>query len=293
MFYYDYMLFDKDSGDYFVKNARAEERDKMTLAEMRFVKRYLSLIMNSSIVSDSTKAYIRYNRIGSNRVIVKDIVNASKKSKYGKTLNENTVLAMLNYDQKKLQKYFDDDMLSKIRMSTYKDLNVYEEQLNIAIAKYGKSSELKEYLAIDIPVTEICGKLSDSDFDILLNIVKPYSKGVMKQLIEVIPDKMKGYLNFLLYIEEKSQLDSERYDKLKQLLTKGVGAEELKVWQDKFAAFDLNDISVEKEKVESPKVELLIADKEIEEDIDFECDDNESKADDQKAYGIKTNYLQF
>lgn len=267
-FYYDFMMYDEKDGDYFARNPKAEESYKLSVAEKHFVKRYMSLIMNTGIVSDSTKEFIRYYLVDSTRKVVKSMVNGSKRDKKRKELNENTVLAMIQYDSKKLQKYFDDDMLEKIKDSTYKDISVYEEQLNLAIAKFGKASELKEHLVLDVPLTEICGKLSDSDFKILLDIVKPYSKGVMKQLIEIIPDNMKAYLNYLLYVEEKSQLDQDRYEKLKNLLINGVETGELEEMQKKLGNQTVAEVSVEKEVLEEPKVERTEADIKKEEAVE-------------------------
>lgn len=267
--YYDFMIYDEENGDCFVNNSKAEKSYNLTSAEKHFVKRYLSLIMSTSIISDSTKQYVRYYRIDSIRKIVKEVVNISKKKKNGKVLNENTMMAMIQYDHKKLLKYFDDDMLEKIKESTYKDISVYEEQLNLAIAKFGKASELKEHLALEVPLTEICGKLSDSDFNKLLNIIKPYSKGVMKQLIEVIPDSMKAYLNFLLYVEEKSQLDIDRYERLKKLLIDGISAEELAQIQSRFDVQAAEVVvSDEVEVIEKPKVEMTEADREKEQQLE-------------------------
>lgn len=270
--YYDFMLYDDENGDYFMSNPKAEQSYKLSVVEKHFVKRYMSLIMNTGIISDSTKEFIRYYLIDSTRQVVKGMVSGSKNDKKHKELNENTVLAMIQYDSKKLQKYFDDDMLEKIKDSTYKDISVYEKQLNLAIAKFGKPSELKEHLALEVPLTEICGKLSDSDFKILLDIVKPYSKGVMKQLIEIIPDNMKAYLNFLLYVEEKSQLDQERYEKLKKLLINGVEPGELKAIQKKFSSQAVPEVSVEKENLEKPRVERTEADIIKEEAIEIQSE---------------------
>lgn len=82
----------------------------------------------------------------------------------------------------------------------------------------------------------------------------------MKQLIEIIPDNMKAYLNFLLYVEEKSQLDQERYEKLKKLLINGVEPGELKAMQKKFSCQAVTEVSVEKETLEKPRVEKTAAD---------------------------------
>lgn len=281
--YYDFMLYDEENGDYFVNNPKAESSYQLTVAEKHFIKRYMSLVMNTGIISESTKEVIRYNAITSIRQVVKSVVSFNNRNKRNKELNENTVLAMVQYDSKKLLKYFDDDMLEKIRTSTYKDISVYEEQLNLAIAKYGKSSELKEHLALDVPLTEICGKLSDSDFNILLNIIKPYSKGVMRQLIEAIPGNMKAYLNFLLYVNERSQLDEERYAKLKKILIDGLEPEELGAMQKRLSNQANEEVSIEAELLEKPMVERTEADITKEKSIEI-VEKSETKSEPEKEF---------
>lgn len=256
--YYDYMFYDEVEGDSFVKNPKTLERDKMSGAEFRFVKRYLSLVMMTSIVSESTKEYIRSNMMDSTAQVVKSIVGKNKRSKNGGCCNENTMLAMINYDIRKLQKFFDDDMLLKIKEHSYGDFGVYEEQLNLAIAKFGKPSELKGELALDVPVMEISGVLSDDEFKVLLEIVKPYSKAVMKQVVENMPENLKAYLNFLLFVEEKSQLDKERYEALKKILMDGLTAEEVEEMKKRFILVDgktKEEKIIEREVATMPSVE--------------------------------------
>jgi len=259
-FYYNFMLYDDTKGDYFISNAKAEEEYKLTAAEWHFMKNYMALIMGTNIVSESTKEFIRINTLDSTRKVVEILVKESKKKKNSKELNFNTVLAMIQYDEKKLLKFFAVDMLEKIKSSSYKDISVYQAGLNNAVAQHGKANELKDKLALHIPLTELSDKLSDSDFKVLLEMIKPYSKEVMRQVIENIPERMLSYLNFLMYVEDKGSVDNERYQKLKRLLENGLTQVELSEIQNKFEQPTAKKETPQKEFIGKPKVEPTDAD---------------------------------
>ena len=94
--YYDYMNYSEESGDKFYDNVKSDDKYSLSTAEKHFIKRYLSLVINSSIVSDSTKAYLRYPAISSDRQTFQSIINSQKKDRKSKVYNYNTVIAIFN-----------------------------------------------------------------------------------------------------------------------------------------------------------------------------------------------------
>lgn len=257
--YYDYMNYSEESGDKFYDNVKSDDKYSLSTAEKHFIKRYLSLVINSSIVSDSTKAYLRYPAISSDRQTFQSIINSQKKDRKSKVYNYNTVIAMLNYDEKKLIKYFDEDMLEiimKIKKVRKIDLSKYEGQLNIAIARFGKPNELVDELVLKVPLTELGGELTNQEFNELLEIIKPFSKVAMKQLIETLPENYKQYLNYLLFVEEKGQLDRDRYTLLEKTLKDGYTPVELEEMKNKFQALEIKKPVVQSEESEIPKIEI-------------------------------------
>lgn len=257
--YYDYMNYSEESGDKFYDNVKSDDKYSLSTAEKHFIKRYLSLVINSSIVSESTKAYLRYPAISSDRQTFQSIINSQKKDRKSKVYNYNTVIAMLNYDEKKLIKYFDEDMLEiimKIKKVRKIDLSKYEGQLNIAIARFGKPNELVDELVLKVPLTELGGELTNQEFNKLLEIIKPFSKVAMKQLIETLPENYKQYLNYLLFVEEKGQLDRDRYTLLEKTLKDGYTPVELEEMKNKFQALEIKKPVVQSEESEIPKIEI-------------------------------------
>ena len=73
-----------------------------------------------------------------------------------------------------------------------------------------------------------------------------------------MPENLKAYLNFLLYVEDKSQLDKERYEALKKILIDGLTAEEVEEMKKKFILVDgktKEEKIIEKEVATMPSVE--------------------------------------
>lgn len=300
--YYDYMSFSEETGDNFYENLKADNSYSLSVVEKHFVKRYLSLIVTSNIVSDSTKSFLRYPTLTSDRQTFQSIINEQKSKKRLGIYNYNTCIAMLQYDEKKLIKFFDVDMLDNIMKAGKKEYNMsdYERQLNIAIAKFGKVNDLVNELELKVPITELESNVTDLEFNKLLEIIKPFSKAAMKQLVDMMPDNYKQYINYLFFVDNKPALDQERYTKLEKMLRDGYSQAERKEIADSFVDLQSKDEPVSVEKVEMPKVETTFMqfdivkpdDEELDFDFDFDDSTKVEKVDDvERKFNILMNKL--
>lgn len=296
--YYDYMSFSEETGDNFYENPKADNSYSLSVVEKHFIKRYLSLIVTSNIVSDSTKSFLRYPALTSDRQTFQSIINEQRSKKRLGVYNYNTCIAMLAYDEKKLLKFFDADMLDNIMKARKKEYNMsdYERQLNIAIAKFGKVNDLVNELELKVPITELESNVTDLEFNKLLEIIKPFSKSAMKQLVDMMPDNYKQYINYLFFVDNKSALDQERYTKLEKMLRDGYSQAERKEIADSFADLQSKDEPVSVEKAEIPKVETKFVQFDIvkpdDKELDFDDLTKKEKVDDvERKFNILMDKL--
>lgn len=179
-----------------------------------FLRKYIDFIMNGKMVSDTTKIYIRS---------YKDSVADAFKSyneyrEKGEQINLDTAQSKVNYDRKKLLKYFDDDMLEKVIYADECDIERYEKRLMKAIADYGKKNKILDNIMISLPKVSIQDELSEDEFSDFLKIISPYFKKHKQYIEEHLPKKSVGYLYYLLYTPQLTKEHKERYQLLHEML---------------------------------------------------------------------------
>lgn len=137
-------------------------------------------------------------------------------------LNIKTAITNVDYDKKKLGKYFDKEMLFNV--ITYPEENLGEaiEKLDILNRKYFNDKEYKSSLVLKLPIDVINKKLSEEKFGTLTEMLRRYSKPVIKE-IESGENKefdyeMIGYYNYLISNKHLNVEETKRLGKIKELL---------------------------------------------------------------------------
>ena len=179
-----------------------------------FIRSYISFIMNSKIISDTTKLYIR----SSSNSVASAIKNYNQTASEDEAINIKTAQSKINYDINKLLKYFPDNMLSEVLVHSSCNLDDYTRRLNLAIADYSKKNKLLDNLALKIARVAVQESLEEDEFNQLISIIKPYIKSHMRYIEENLDTKSCGYLLYLMSAPCLQGEDKERYELIKQLL---------------------------------------------------------------------------
>lgn len=179
-----------------------------------FLKRYITLILTTKIVSSTTKIYIGSSLPSVASVIANHNHSVSELEK----INVKTAQSQLYYDEKKLEKYFTKDMLLQTLVNSLCNLDDYERRLNLAIADYSNKNKLLDNLALKIPRVPVEESLKEDEFNELLSIIKPYIRTHMQYIENNLDNKSCGYLLYLMSAPCLQGEDKERYNLVKQLL---------------------------------------------------------------------------
>jgi hypothetical protein len=179
-----------------------------------FLKKYICFVMTGRMVSDTTKIYIR--SAGSSVAEAFRLHNTGLPEE--QQINIKTAYAKVNYDRQKMLKIFPEDMLTDVATRKNPDMSRYEKLLNLAIARYARKSRLLDNLALRIPRSTLNETLTDDEFDELYSIIAPYSKHHIRAVEAALPEKMSGYLNFLVSAPDLEGEHFERFKRIQDLL---------------------------------------------------------------------------
>lgn len=111
----------------------------------------------------------------------------------------------------------------------------------------------------------------------------------MKQLIETLPENYKQYLNYLLFVEEKGQLDRDRYTLLEKTLKDGYTPVELEEMKNKFQALEIKKPVVQSEESEIPKIEISSEEKQRRADNVEKADSVDNSSNKLNKYDLFSN----
>lgn len=198
-------IYSKLTGDI---EARNIDKDKQ-----QFILAFMGFLMESKVISDTTKMFIK-----SRASTIKAVVDSHNRDcKEHEKINVNTAISKLQYDKNKLDKMFDDNMITKVLYMKECNLAKYKEQLSIAVLQYDKRVTVLDKLAVHIPKDSLSFVCSDEDFDEILEVLAPYSPKTIKTVIQFLNDK--GYSGYLTYLTSGKTLDSTEKSRLKDLET--------------------------------------------------------------------------
>ena len=179
-----------------------------------FLKKYIDLIMNTKIVSDTTKIYITST--------LPSVASVIKQYNLGldehKQINIKTAQSKIDYDGKKLLKYFPDDMLSKVIGFSNCDLSQYIKMLNFAISNYKKKDKLLDNIMLTLPSVPVEDSLSDEELQDFIQILSPFTKKHRNYVENHLTERAVGYLYYLTSTPSLSGKHKEHYSLIKQIL---------------------------------------------------------------------------
>lgn len=137
-------------------------------------------------------------------------------------LNVNTALSKIQYDRKKLEKYFDVKEFINILAYPEKYLDSNREKLDKLCREYMSDSEYTKALVVKLPKEPVCKEVDDSAWYVLEDLIKTYSKKRI-EIIEngedsIVNSNVIGYYNYLISSKNLNKTDKERLKHLRELL---------------------------------------------------------------------------
>lgn len=211
-----------NEGNYLPKLTGVYKNVKLSERRFEFLKGLMHLVLTTKITGKNTKNYIK-----SNGRSVRDFVDSYNLTvKEEEQLKASSVSQNVDYDRKKLLKYFPSDTITKVIIVKNIDITEYEKMLNTARVKYGGNREMLNNLALNISKTAFNDNLTEEKFKDLLITISPYTENQIKYVSENLPIEYAGYLNYLVSAHKLEGEDLKRFELIKSLL-EGISIEEL------------------------------------------------------------------
>ena len=173
------------------------QRKNLPDDHVEFLRRYLEFMMNSKLLNEATKIYIR-----SPYMTAKGAFNAYNEENPDKARPIATLVSGMDYCRKKvITTVFPDDMLGYVMELPQKaDMKHYWDLLHDAMEKYKQDSVLADAVTVKLPRRiNIIAPTDDEICDFLVAIA-PYRKGTVKQCEKDISAKyadVVGYINYI------------------------------------------------------------------------------------------------
>jgi len=180
-----------------------------------FLKKYITLIMGTKIVSGTTKIYIKSTLPS----VASVIASHNQTLDEDEHINIKTAQSKVDYDTRKLLRYFPDNMITQVLSNSACDLGGYEKSYNHAVADYTKNKML-DNLKLRLPRTEIQDSLDEDTFERFIGMLAPYFVKHIKYLEDNLPANAVGYMQYLLSTptQQLSGEHKKRYQILRDYL---------------------------------------------------------------------------
>ena len=207
-----YQTFVEDNGNLKVDTSSAIGRMKLDNRAMTFLKNYVDFVMNSGVISETTKIYIKsFENSPTEAIKTYNATNAGFKQIPVKKAQNH-----LYYDSKRLQQLFPDDMILNI-ITRKGDIEVYESMLQNAINKKMGKSLLGKQSVLKIPAIVNPERPSDEDIDHFFMMYAPYTHKVVNVIESELPKNVIGYINYIANKAKPSDEEKALLDRIEQL----------------------------------------------------------------------------
>jgi hypothetical protein len=179
------------------------------------LSKFYSLLLDSSMLNDCTKLYLKSNMKG-----VKDTID-----KYNAEhmevdwINLNTAQSKVQYDKKKLDKYFEKNILFDLITYPEENIEKFETTVDTLLRVYMNDNEYNRAMVIKLSKDNIVRNISEDNWDTLIQLLGVYSK---KRIVKIENDinssDMVGYYNYLISSKGLNERDTARLGEIREVL---------------------------------------------------------------------------
>ena len=167
------------------------------------------LLKDTDLINRETKMYLFNN-------VTKREINEVLIEEKGEHISFNTTQAKIQYSKTKLEKTFGDCIDRLI----YKTRNIDGiHQLIFEVSAKYSDTELRDKLVLNLDDNVYNTELEDSDFNDFMLTIAPYVKTQVEYISNNIESKKVGYFNYLISNKRLSDVDKERLERIKELLS--------------------------------------------------------------------------
>ena len=183
-----------------------------------FISDYFHFLIESDFLNECSLMWLNSN-MGSVRAAVEVYNDQCDELD---RINLNTAQSKIEYDKKKLKRYYSEDMLFNVMTYPEKWLEGYKNTLDIMSREYFNDIEYRRSMVIDIPKNCINKELDDYSFVRLTTAIERYSKRYIESIRNLenkdMTKDMIGYYNYLISNKRLNKVDKERLNTIKKLL---------------------------------------------------------------------------
>lgn len=188
----------------------------VSIETITFVSDFFKFLINSTFLSKYSVMWLTSN-LSSMRAMV-DAHNSQVEMP--DRLVHHTVASSIDYDKRKLKKYFSVDMLDEVFAypELYLERNV--EMLDSLQRQYMQDKNYTQSMAIRIPKNPISKTIDDRSWALLTQLLTTYSKRTIDNISNgtdpLYTENMFGYYNYLI---SSTRLNKKEKQRLKEIQT--------------------------------------------------------------------------
>ncbi len=192
---------------------RGTEFSYVPAQNREFIGRFVKFCMTTKILNENSHIYIK-SHFRSVREVFEDYNQNHKDN----PLNVRTCISKIDYDRKKLHKYFDADLINLMMFRVVKGvgkLPSYEKQLAAAMEVYSRGDLFEDKLVIKLDKTMNPEMPDREKIAKFLEIIAPYRKGNLPIISDAINNDYRQVIGYLNFINKKEELSDEEKSILK------------------------------------------------------------------------------
>lgn len=185
---------------------------------IKFVSDFFRFLMNSTFLCKYSIMWLNSN-LNSMRAMVEAYNNQVEMPD---KLVLHTVTSSIDYDKRKLKKYFSVDMLDEVFAypETYLDTNI--EILDNLQRQYMQDKQYTQALVIKIPKRYIEKTIDDRSWALLTQLLTTYSKNTVDNISNgtdpLYTENIFGYYNYLISSSKLNKEEQKRLNEIKSIL---------------------------------------------------------------------------
>lgn len=207
-----YAAFTDEDGNMTKRPRGVLQRKNLPDNHVEFLRRYLEFMMNSKLLNEATKIYIR-----SPYMTAKGAFNAYNEENPDKARPLATLVSGMDYCRKKvITTVFPDDMLYYVMELPQKaDMPHYWELLNRAMEKYSQPSLLADTVILKLSKRVASSAPTESRLAECLLALSPYRRTVHKRCESEMQEKygeVIGYINYLSSCVERTPKENRLFE---------------------------------------------------------------------------------
>lgn len=192
-------------------------RMKLPQTHIDFLYRYIEFVMNSKLLNEASMIYIK-----SPYDAAKAVFEFYNKENPDSAVNVKTAISNLDYNRRKVNKAFDEDMLTQVVFYSHKvNIEKYQKQLDDAMTKYSKGSIFEGKVMIALPKSvgiEEPSKEEIESFMIMLSAYRTANRKLVEEQIQDMYGSVVAYFNYLSTLTYRDDKQEEQFRQMSNFL---------------------------------------------------------------------------